>query len=191
MPGLAVVSLALALSMVSRPVEAQSNAPGAQAAKFENIYASRLARQIHQQLLMLPFYSVFDTITFSLDGKKVTLTGHVLRPTLRADAEAAIKSIEGVDVVIDQIEVLPTSTTDNELRRAIYRSIFEDPALAAYAVQAVPPIHIIVKNGNVTLEGAVKSVADKNLAAVRAGSVANVAGMKNNLSVQARRNSTE
>lgn len=191
MPGLAVVSLALALSMVSRPVEAQSNAPGAQAAKFENIYASRLARQIHQQLLMLPFYSVFDTITFSLDGKKVTLTGQVLRPTLRAHAEAAIKSIEGVDVVIDQIEVLPTSTTDNELRRAIYRSIFEDPALAAYAVQAVPPIHIIVKNGNVTLEGAVKSVADKNLAAVRAGSVANVAGMKNNLSVQARRNSTE
>lgn len=191
MPGLAVVSLALALSMVSRPVEAQSNAPGAQAAKFENIYASPLARQIHQQLLMLPFYSVFDTITFSLDGKKVTLTGQVLRPTLRADAEAAIKSIEGVDVVIDQIEVLPTSTTDNELRRAIYRSIFEDPALAVYAVQAVPPIHIIVKNGNVTLEGAVKSVADKNLAAVRAGSVVNVAGIKNNLSVQARRNSTE
>jgi hyperosmotically inducible periplasmic protein len=150
-----------------------------------------LAREIHQQLLTLPFYSVFDVITFSLDGRKVTLSGEVLRPTLKVHAEAAIKSIEGIDTVINQIEVLPNSTSDNELRRGIYRAIFEDPTLAVYAVQTVPAIHIIVKNGNVTLEGAVRLQSDKNLAGLWASKLANVASVKNNLIVRSNRNAGE
>lgn len=150
-----------------------------------------LAREIRHQLAQLPFYSEFDFITFTLDGKNVTLTGQVLRPSLKKHAEAAIKSLEGVDVVTNQIEVLPVSVEDNEIRRAVYRAIYEDPVLAAYAVQAVPPIHIIVKNGNVTLEGTVKSAGDISLAGRRAASVDNVKETKNNLKIQQGPNSAE
>jgi hyperosmotically inducible periplasmic protein len=143
-----------------------------------------LSREIHHQILVLPFYSVFDSIAFTLDGSKVTLTGQVLRTTLKENAEAAVKSIEGVNVVINHIEVLPVSPTDDDLRRAAYRSLYEDSTLARYAVEALPPIHIIVKNGNVTLEGSVNSESDKTRAGVRAGDAANVISVKNNLLVQ-------
>ena len=167
----------------TRPALAQAplaNAP----AKPEEKNPSSLPREIHHQLLVLPYYSVFDIIGFTLDGKKVTLTGQVVRPTLKSQAEAAVKSIEGVAIVVNQIELLPASPADDELRRATYRAIFEDATLARYAVQTVPPIHIIVKNGNVALEGTVASVSDKNLAGSRAGGVANVHNVKNNLVVQ-------
>ena len=147
---------------------------------------SRLWHEVHQQLLVLPFYSVFDHITFTLKGEEVILTGHVLRPTLRADAEVVVKSLEGVAQVVNRIELLPTSPADDELRSAIYRAIYENAPLARYAAQAVPPIHIIVKNGNVTLEGTVDSPEDKNLASTRATGVANVLTFKNNLIVQTR-----
>ena len=153
-------------------------------AKSEEKYPSNLSREIHHQLLVLPYYSVFDSISFTLNGTKVTLTGQVVRPTLRSQAEAAVKSIEGVVIVVNQIEILPASPADDELRRATYRAIFEDATLARYAVQTVPPIHIIVKNGNVALEGAVESASDRNLAGSRAGGVANVHNVKNNLVVR-------
>lgn len=150
----------------------------------EDKYTSSLVREIQHQLLVLPFYSVFDSITFALDGKKVTLAGQVVRHTLKDHAEAAIKNIEGVDVVVNNIEVLPVSPADNDLRRSVYRAIYENPALARYAIQAVPSIHIIVKNGSVSLEGLVTSESDKNLAAVRAGDVPGVLSVKNNLVVR-------
>jgi hyperosmotically inducible protein len=143
-----------------------------------------LTHQIRHQLLTLPYYSVFDFVAFTLDGSKVTLTGQVVRPTLKTDAEGSVKSLEGVVIVANNIEVLPASPTDDELRRAVYRAIYEDATLARYAIQLVPPIHIIVKNRTVALEGVVDSAADKNLAAARAGSVANVLSIKNNLLVQ-------
>jgi hyperosmotically inducible periplasmic protein len=152
--------------------------------KPEDKYPSSLAREIYHQLLVLPFYSVFDSITFSLEGKKVTLAGQVVRHTLKDHAGDAVKNIEGVDTVVNNIEVLPASPADDDLRRFVYRAIYEDPALARYAVQAIPSIHIIVKNGNVSLEGSVSAVSDKNLAALRAGTVPNVLGVKNNLVVQ-------
>ena len=145
-----------------------------------------LSREIHHQLQVLPFYSVFDHIAFTTNGTMVTLTGQVLRPTLKGNAEAAVKSLEGVTVVVNHIELLPASPSDDELRRGIYRSIYEDSALAHYAVQTVPPIHIIVKNGSVTLEGNVESPADSNVAGARASSVANVQSFKNNLVVLTR-----
>ena len=145
-----------------------------------------LAHDIHHQLLVLPYYSVFDFITFTLDGGKVTLTGQVVRPTLRTDAEGAVKSIEGVTAVNNRIEVLPKSAGDDELRRDVYRAIFEDKALQRYAVSEVPAIHILLKEGRVTLEGPVASDGDKRLAATRATGVTGVAGVKNNLVVRAK-----
>jgi hyperosmotically inducible protein len=113
----------------------------------------------------------------------VTLYGQVTRPTLKSDAEAAVKSIEGVSSVVNNIEVLPVSPMDDQLRRAVYRAIYGEPALSRYSIQAVPSIHIIVKNGNVTLEGVVDNETDKNLAGLRANGVPNVFSVKNNLAV--------
>ena len=145
-----------------------------------------LAHDIRHQLQVLPYYSVFDYIAFTLDGGKVTLIGQVVRPTLRTAAEATMKSIEGVTAVNNLIEVLPKSPADDELRRRVYRAIFEDAALQRYAVPDVPAIHILLKDAAVTLEGAVASESDKNLAATRAASIDGVSGIKNNLTIRTR-----
>jgi len=142
-----------------------------------------LSRAVHHQLLMLPYYSVFDNLTYTIDGYEVTLSGQVVRPTLRENAEAAVKSIEGVLVVVNTIEVLPKSAADNELRRGVYRAIFEDMVLKQYAAEALPAIHIIVKNGAVTLAGTVNGKGDKELAETKAGSVAGVQKVTNHLVV--------
>jgi osmotically-inducible protein OsmY len=144
----------------------------------------RLPREIRHQLFVLPYYSVFDYIAFTLDGDKVTLTGYALRPTLRANAEAAVKSLEGVSSVKNLIEVLPKSASDDDARRAVYRAIFEDSTLQRYAVSEVPVIHIILRSGEVTLEGSVGTEGEKNLASTRAAGVSGVSGVKNNLSVR-------
>jgi len=143
-----------------------------------------LTRALRHQLLVLPYYSVFDTIEFSISGDTVTLTGQVLRPTLKAHAEAAVRSLEGVGRVVNNIEVLPHSATDDELRREVYRAIFEDTELAVYAIQAVPPIHIIVKNGAVTLVGKVDKEPDVVLTAKEAGKVQGVTSVRNLLTVR-------
>jgi hyperosmotically inducible periplasmic protein len=142
-----------------------------------------LAGEVRHQLAMLPFYSVFDHLTFSVEGNVVTLEGQVVRTTLKSDAESAVKSIRGVAAVVNNIEVLPVSPADDTLRRAVYRTIYGDTVLCKYAYLAVPSIHIIVKNGNVTLEGVVDSDSDRNLANLRASQVPNVFSVKNNLAV--------
>lgn len=177
-----LAAVAQLLSLATPALLAQTT-PGRKPPKAEEIHPPSLSQEIHHQILVLPFYSVFDSIAFTLDGSKVTLIGQVVRPTLKEHAEAAVKSIEGVSVVINRIEVLPVSPADDDLRRAAYRSLYEDSTLALYAVQTVPSIHILVKNGNVTLEGSVNSVSDKTLAGVRAGAAANVLSVKNNLLV--------
>src|SRR5260370_17587655 len=112
---------------------------------------------------MLPWYSVFDNLAYQVEGDKVILPGQVTRPVLKSDAEAAVKSLEGVSSVVNNIEVLPPSPLDDQLRHALYRAIYGDPGLSRYSVQAVPSIHIIVKNGTVTLEGYVDIEPNKNL----------------------------
>jgi hyperosmotically inducible protein len=109
----------------------------------------------------------------------------VVRPTLKSDAEAAVKSIEAVGSVTNNIEVLPLSPMDDQLRRALYRAIYSEPSLSRYSWSAVAAIHIIVKNGNATLEGVVDNEGDKNLAYLRANGVPNVFSVKNNLKVVA------
>ena len=145
-----------------------------------------LAHDVRHQLQVLPYYSVFDYITFNLDGGKVTLSGEVVRPTLRTDAEAAVRSIEGVASVTNLIEVLPKSAADDELRRGVYRAIYEDFVLQRYAVSSLPAIHILVKEGGVTLEGAVASEGEKNLVGTRAKGVSGVIAVKNSLAVRAK-----
>ena len=150
-----------------------------------------LSREIEHQLRVLPYYSVFDNVRFTLKGAAVTLTGEVTRLALKSQAEAAVKSLEGVARVTNQIEVLPASASDDELRRSVYRAIYENPQLARYAAQALPAIRIIVRDGKVTLEGNVASAGDKALAGARASSVANVRSVTNNLMVQSKASAGE
>jgi hyperosmotically inducible protein len=142
-----------------------------------------LIKEVRHQLLLLPYYSVFDYLTYRIDGDTVTLEGQVVRPTLKSDAESALKSVEGVSAVVNHIEVLPLLPTDDQVRRSVYRAIYGETALAKYGYSAVASIHIIVKNGSVKLEGVVDNDSDKNLANLRANGVANVFAVKNNLAV--------
>ena len=145
---------------------------------------SKVIRQVRHELVMLPFYGVFDNLAFKLNGRTVTLLGQVARPSLKSSAERVVKDVEGIESVINQIEVLPNSPNDDSIRIATYRSIYGDNMLYRYGLQAVPPIHIIVKNGNVTLVGVVANEADKNVAGIRANSVSGVFSVKNELSVE-------
>ena len=110
-----------------------------------------LARQVRHELVMLPYHGVFDSLGFKVDGSKVTLLGQVHRPSLKKSAERVVKRLEGVELVNNQIEILPTSFNDDRIRGQVYRSIYYHPNFTRYAVRAVPPIHIIVKNGDVKL----------------------------------------
>jgi hyperosmotically inducible protein len=143
----------------------------------------RIVKEVRHELLMLPYFGVFDNIAYKVDGYTVTLLGQVVRPTLKSDAENAVKHIEGVEKVDNQIEVLPLSPMDDRLRLELYRAVYGYPALEKYALGVQKPIRIIVKNGHVTLEGVVDNEADKNLAGLRANGVSGTFSMTNNLQV--------
>jgi hyperosmotically inducible protein len=144
----------------------------------------RIEREVRHELVMLPHYGVFDNFAFRVDGTTVTLSGQVSRPQLKEDAGRVVKEIEGVEKVENQIEALPTSPNDDRIRLATYRAVYGEAVLNRYALQAVPPIHIIVKNGNVTLEGVADSQTDKNIAGLQANSVSGVFSVTNNLRVE-------
>lgn len=146
-------------------------------------YQAWLTNQVRHELVMLPFYSVFDNLEYKVEGTKVTLIGQVVRPVLKGDAASAVKHIEGVESVDNQIEVLPLSPNDDRIRRAEFRAIYSFPSLQMYSVRSVPPIHIIAKNGHVTLEGAVATQADKDAANIVANGVPGVFSVTNNLRV--------
>jgi len=144
----------------------------------------RLIREVRHELVMLPYYGVFDNLTYKVEPNgSVTLMGQVTRPTLKSDAQNVVKQIEGVEKVVNQIEVLPVSPNDDRLRIALYRTIYGHVALNRYSLQAVPPIHIVVKNGNATLEGVVANEGDRNIANIQANSVPGVFSVTNNLRI--------
>ena len=147
---------------------------------------ARIAKEARHEILMLPYFDVFDNIELRVDGYNVTLMGQVTRPILKSDAENAVKEIEGVENVTNQIEVLPLSMNDDHLRIALYRSIYGFSSLQRYALPVIKPIRIIVKNGNVTLEGVVDSEADKNVVNMRANGVSGVFSVTNKLRVEQR-----
>ena len=152
-----------------------------------NVWAGELtglAREVRHELVMLPYHGVFDSLGFKVDGSKVTLMGQVHRPSLKKSAERVVNRLEGVDSVDNQIEILPTSFNDDRIRQAVYRSIYYHPIFTRYAVRAVPPIHIIVKSGDVKLVGVVATEGDKTIAGMQANGVAGVFSVTNELKVE-------
>lgn len=145
---------------------------------------SPLEDAVRHELIMLPYYGVFDNLTFKVDGDKVELSGQVTRPILALDAQRVVERIKGVSQVINHVEVLPLSPNDDRIRLRVYRKVYGDSAMALYAIQPVPPIRIIVKNGDVTLEGVVSRPMDKIIANIEANTVAGVFSVTNNLRVQ-------
>lgn len=146
-------------------------------------FTQRAQKQIIHKILMLPYYGVFDQIGFKLNGYNVTLFGHVANASLKSDAESAIKGIEGIEKIDNQIEILPPSPMDDQLRRQLFRAIYGYAPLQHYGVGSNRPIHIIVDRGHVTLEGVVNNAGDKNIAYIRANGVPGVFSVTNNLEV--------
>lgn len=145
----------------------------------------RITREVRHELVMLPYYGVFDDLAFQVRGDTVILMGEVTWPTLKSDAERAVKKVEGVDKVVNRIEVLPLSPMDDRIRRAVFRTLFSgNSPLMRYGMGAVPSIHIIVENGRVTLTGVVDRESDKNIAGLLANRIPGIFAVRNNLAVR-------
>lgn len=190
LPALAAALLLAACSgsntgSAARTAPAATPAADRNAADSGTLGLSRIEERVRHELVMLPYYGVFDNLAFRVEdgGETVRLMGQVVRPTLKSDAGNVVRRVEGVERVINEIEVLPLSFNDDRIRLATYRAIYGYPGLDRYALQPVPPIHIIVRNGDVTLEGVVANEMDYNLAYMRANGVSGVFSVTNNLRV--------
>lgn len=173
-----LVSLAVLFALFGASAIAQEQRSQPSAKSVE-----RITREVRHELLMLPYFGVFDYIAYKVDGDVVTLLGQVVRPVLKSDAGNAVKRVEGVEHVNNQIEVLPPSTVDDQIRIRLFHAIYGDPGLEKYALGVQKPIRIIVKNGRVSLEGVVDNQADKDLAGIRAKGVPGTFSVDNNLQV--------
>ncbi len=173
-----VFLLSISSAMVlARGKAADQNQPGSRG-------QARLMNEVRHQLILLPWYSVFDNLEYTVEGSKVTLMGQVVLPVTKENAGKAVKSIEGVQSVDNQIQVLPPSPMDDQIRRAEFRAIYSFPSFQHYSNMAVAPIHIVVNGGHVTLDGVVDNQPDKDAANIRANSVPNVFSVTNNLRTQ-------
>jgi|HubBroStandDraft_6_1064221.scaffolds.fasta_scaffold303639_2 hyperosmotically inducible protein len=144
---------------------------------------ARILKEVGHELRMLPYFTVFDNLTYQVNGNQVVLTGQVTKPTLKEEAGRVVKAIEGVESVTNNIEVLPASPMDDQTRVAVFRAVYGKPGMDRYSHQAMPSIHIIVKNGHVTLEGYVDNEGDKNRAGIYANGVPGVFSVTNNLKI--------
>ena len=184
MKNLFLLSVVVVTLIASMTVLANAE-PQDQAGSLSPKGVDRIVREVRHELVMLPFYGVFDNLSYKVDPDgTVTLLGQVARPVLKSDAENAVKRIEGVEKVVNNIEVLPTSGNDDRIRRAVYRAIYGNSVLSQYQLRAVPPIHIIVNNGHVSLEGVVARSMDKQVAGMQANGVSGVFSVSNNLRVE-------
>lgn len=176
------VAMVIALAALAAPLSVQARTASPAGLQRE----SALLENIRNALVTLPYYDVFDWLEAEAraDGT-VVLRGEVVRPTTKESAEARVRRIEGVERVVNDIEVLPVSPNDERIRQATYRAIFDyESPLFRYATRAVPPIHIIVRNGRVTLKGVVATKQEKQLAVIRARSVRGVFEVKDELRVE-------
>ena len=182
-PLLALLALPLIFSMAALASPAiQDNQP---TGALNQKSIDRIYKEVRHELVMLPYYGVFDNLAYKVDPDgTVTLQGQVSRPTLKSDAENSVKHIEGVEKVVNNIEVLPTSMNDDRIRRAAYRAIYSNDVLSQYQLRAVPPIHIIVNNGKITLEGVVARQMEKQIAGMQANGVQGAFSVTNNLAVE-------
>lgn len=147
---------------------------------------ARLVEKVRHELVMMAWYSVFDHIEFSVEGRTVTLAGAVNRPSLRSEAAARVRAIEGVEVVANQIRVLPLSPFDDRIRLASWRAIYGHPAFSRAALAPLAGLHLVVENGTLTLRGVVSSEAERNLAGILANGVSGVFAVNNELKVAGR-----
>ena len=169
--GLVAIIAIAAVAAVAAPVASNEAGAGEQ----------QVSNKVRHELVTLPYYGVFDNLAYKVDGNTVTLYGQVVRPSTRSDAEQRVAKISGVERVINNIEILPLSSFDDEVRIRTYRTIFRTGGLYRYALGANPSIHIVVKGGHVTLEGVVANEADAQLAYIAASSVPGVFSVTNNL----------
>jgi hyperosmotically inducible protein len=175
----------LVVALISSMAAFASAAPQDQAGALSQKGIDRITKEVRHELVMLPYYGVFDNLAYKVDPDgTVTLLGQVARPVLKSDAENAVKRIEGVEKVVNNIEALPTSPNDDRIRRAVYRAIYGNSVLSQYQLRAVPPIHIIVNKGHVTLEGVVARHMDKQVAGMQTNGVSGVFSVTNNLQVE-------
>ena len=179
-----LLSFLLAM-LLAGSVSLTLGAGGASAADTTNPSVSAIPNQVQHNLAMLPWYGVFDHLGYQVNGTEVTLTGQVIseHSTTRDDAGKFVKSIPGVTSVVNNIEVLPPSRFDDRIRHAEYRAVFSNADLGRYTMGAIPQVHIIVKNGHVSLEGVVMNEMDKNIAGIVANSVPGVFSVENNLQI--------
>ena len=145
---------------------------------------ARMANKVRKELVTLPYYGMFDNLAYKIEGGTVTLYGQVVDAVTRKDAENRVKRIEGVERVINTIQVLPVSGFDNTIRVRTYRAIARQGGLYRYFMGANPSIHIIVNRGRVTLEGVVSNRMDSQLAYMAARQVPGVFEVTNNLRVE-------
>ncbi len=160
-------------------------AVAAKAGTTTNPNVSAIPNQVQHNLAMLPWYGVFDHLGYQVNGSEVVLTGQVIseHATTKDDAGKFVASIPGVTKVTNNIEVLPPSRFDDQIRRAEYRTVFSQGDLGRYTMGAIPQLHIIVKNGHVALEGVVMNQMDKTMAGIFANSVPGVFSVENNLQI--------
>lgn len=146
--------------------------------------AAQTAEKVRKELVTLPFYGVFDNLWFEMNDGMVTLHGAVTRPVLKSDAERVAQRVAGVKSVVNRIEVLPVSNFDDGIRLRVLRAVYGQPALQRYQLGAQPSIRILVKNGEVTLEGIVLNEMERNIANIQANAVFGVFKVNNNLRVE-------
>jgi len=194
------LAMFIAFTTLTTSFAPQSKTPPLNQAAVKAVTASRLTvgqdgrsrnvnylvNEVRHELVMLPYYNVFDWLEGEVrpDGT-VVLRGQVVRPTTKSDAENRVKRVEGVERVVNEIQVLPLSPNDDRIRRQVYRTLFNwDSPLFRYATQSVPPIHIIVQNGRVTLKGVVANKGDSNYANIKTNGVSGVFQVSNELRVE-------
>lgn len=184
--GLSLLATALLMSPV---LAARNNDTGKHIDPYVNGPAEegKIVKEVRHQLVSIPYYSVFDDLGFTVNDGTVTLVGQVTQPVVKDDASAVVKKVEGVTSVVNNIEVLPLSAMDDRIRRAVFRAVYGDPVLSTrYGFQALPSIHIIVKNGDVRLEGVVANEMDRTVAFVRTNAVPGVFHVENDLKIEAK-----
>jgi hyperosmotically inducible protein len=176
----------LTISIFASAMTGNSFGASSPKAEPQGALSARVIRQVRHELVTLPYYGVFDWLQFEVrPDNTVVLRGQVVRPSTKSDAEGRVKDVDGVSKVVNEIEVLPLSPQDDRLRRALYRKLYgNDSPLFRYAVQAIPSIHIIIKNGRATLKGVVANKGDAQLAYIRARGVPGLFDVKNELQLE-------
>lgn len=176
----------LTISVFASALTRNASGAGTPKAQPQGALSARVIREVRHELVTLPYYGVFDWLQFEVrPDNTVVLRGQVVKPTTKSDAGARVKDVDGVSKVVNEIEILPLSPQDDRLRRALYRRLYGyDSPLFRYAVQAIPSIHIIVKNGRATLKGVVANKGDAQLAYMRARGVPGLFDVKSELQLE-------